>query len=83
MKRALIQFDAPTYQRLRQEAFRQTRSVSALVRELVAEGLGGSRRQRPRRARQLSSVAAGRSNQPCGRAVSEHHDEALAAAFRK
>jgi hypothetical protein len=81
MKRTLIQFDEDTYRRLRQHAFRQDRSVSSLVRELVATGLGeGVARARPTRIRQFSSVRAGRSAQR-GAPVSEHHDAALAAAF--
>jgi hypothetical protein len=83
MKRTLIQFDEETYRRLRQQAFRQDRSVSSLVRELVAAGLGtAAARPRPTQARQLASVRAGRSTQK-GAAVSESHDAALADAFRR
>jgi hypothetical protein len=84
MKRTLVQFDAATHQRLRTEAFRQHRSMASLVRELVAKGLGEAPApRRPRHARQLSSVAAGRSTQRRGTPVSERHDEALAAAFEE
>jgi len=84
MKRTLVQFDEETYRRLRQRAFREERSISALVREMVAEGLEGSTsRRRPRRVRELLSVAAGRSKQDRGSPVSEKHDEALAAAMEK
>ncbi len=84
MKRTLIQFDEETYRTLRQQAFRQERSISSLVRELVARGLhGGAVRERPTRVSQFSSVRAGRSKQGRLSPVSEKHDQALAAAFEK
>ena len=84
MKRTLIQFDDETYRMLRQQAFRQERSISSLVRELVARGLhGGAVRERRRRVSQFSSVRAGRSKQGRLSPVSEKHDQALAAAFEK
>lgn len=84
MRRALVQFDEETYQKLRQRAFRQERSVSSLVREMVAKGLGREGgRERPTRITQLSSVRAGRSKQGRLAPVSEHHDAALSDAFEK
>lgn len=80
MKRTLVQFDEDTYRRLRQRAFREERSISALVREMVTQGLdGAARRDRPTRLSQFSSVRAGRSKQGRLSPVSEKHDEALAA----
>jgi hypothetical protein len=82
MKRTLVQFDEDTYRKLRQHAFHQERSVSSLVRELVATGLGGGpARQRPKRISQFASVRAGRSKQGRMSPVSEKHDQALASAF--
>ncbi|MBI2218168.1 MAG: ribbon-helix-helix protein, CopG family [Candidatus Rokubacteria bacterium] len=84
MKRTLVQLDDETYRKLRQQAFQQERSVSSLVRELVAQGLeGGAVRRRPTRVSQFSSVRAGRSRQGRVSPVSEKHDQALAAAFEK
>jgi plasmid stability protein len=84
MKRALIQFDEDTYRQLRQQAFGQERSVSALVREFVAQGLTGrARGTRPARVAAFHSVRAGRSKPGRLSPVSEHHDEALAEAFEK
>jgi plasmid stability protein len=84
MKRTLVQFDEETYRKLRQQAFRQERSVSSLVREMVAKGLeGDAGRKRPTRVNQFSSVRAGRSKQGRLSPVSEKHDQALAAAFEK
>lgn len=58
--------------------------MSSLVRELVAKGLeGDAARERPRRVAQFASVRAGRSKQGRLSAVSEKHDEALAATFEK
>lgn len=83
MKRTLIQFDEQTYQKLRQRAFRQERSMSSLVRDLVARGLETDTAQpRPTRVDQFSSVRSGRSKQDPLAPVSERHDEALARSFK-
>jgi plasmid stability protein len=84
MRRTLIQLDEQTYRKLRQEAFRRERSVSSLVREMVAKGLeGDAARRRPTRVSQFSSVRAGRSKQGRWSPISEKHDEALVPALRK
>lgn len=84
MKRALVQLDEETYRKLRQRAFRQERSISSVVREMVAKGLAGDAgRERPTHISQFSSVRAGRSKQGTLAPVSEKHDEALATAFEK
>jgi plasmid stability protein len=84
MRRSLIQFDDQTYQKLRQRAFQQERSISSLVREIVVKTLEGhAGRGRPRRVSQFLSVAAGRSPQGRMSPISEKHDEALAATFVK
>ena len=84
MKRTLIQLDDDTYRRLRQHAFRQERSISSVVREMVAKGLStDASRQRPTRVGQFASVRAGRSKQGRLATTSEKHDEALLAAFEK
>jgi hypothetical protein len=83
MRRTLVQFDEETYRALRQRAFREERSLSSLVRDLVAKGLTSDRRGPPTHIRQLASVRAGRSKHGRLSPVSERHDEALAAAFRR
>jgi plasmid stability protein len=84
MRRTLVQFDEKTYQQLRRRAFRQARSMAAVVREMVTQGLeGDAARERPTTIRQFSSVRAGRSRQGRLSPVSAKHDEALAAAFEK
>jgi plasmid stability protein len=84
MRRTLVQFDEDTYRKLRQRAYRQERSISAIVREMVTKGLAGAAgRHRPTRVSQFSSVRAGRSKQGRLSPVSEKHDEALAAGGEK
>jgi plasmid stability protein len=85
MRRTLVQLDEATYRRLKHRAFRQDRSLSAVVRELLAQGLddaGAGRRAKGAR-RVFRSVRAGRARPDAGSPVSEHHDEALARAFRR
>ena len=83
MKRALIQFDAETYEQLRRRAFEQERSISSVTRELVAKGLNSGKRKKITRVDQFSFVGAGRSRQDRLAPVSERHDEALADAYKK
>ena len=78
MKRTLIQFDEDTYQKLRNRAFEQEKSISSVVRELVAKGLAPGKRKKFTRVEQFLSVGAGRSKQGRLSPVSERHDEALA-----
>ncbi|MGH9173337.1 MAG: hypothetical protein ACRD1H_03210 [Vicinamibacterales bacterium] len=84
MRRTLVQLDEDTYRKLRERAFSQERSLSAVVREMVARGLSGEpARNRRTRVRRFSSVGAGRSTQGRLAPVSERHDEALAVARRR
>jgi hypothetical protein len=83
MKRALIQFDEETYERLRHHAFARRRSISSVARELIAKGLEGGEKSRPTKVGQMASVAAGRSKQGAMAPISERHDEALAARASK
>jgi hypothetical protein len=84
MRRLLVQFDPTTHRRLREKAFREERSMASLVRELVAKGLDErGAREKPVRVSQCLAVRAGRSKPAAGFAVSEKHDAALAAVFKK
>lgn len=82
MRRTLIQLDEATYRRVRERAFREERSMSSVIREIVRAALDDDR-PAPRASRlgEFASVGAGRSKPPRGRPVSEDHDAALAAAF--
>jgi hypothetical protein len=82
MKRILVQLDEETARTLRERAFRQNRSIASLVREFVATGLGAGGGGRQRR-RPFLSVAVGRSTRSRTSVVSEKHDAALSAAFKK
>jgi plasmid stability protein len=84
MIRTLIQLDEDTHRRLRQRAFKQRRSMAAVVRDLVAAGLNDDARgHRPTQLRQFESVGAGRSAQGRAVRVSERHDVALTSAFEE
>lgn len=84
MKRTLVQFDQGTYQKLRQKAFQQERSISSLVREMVVQALeGGAKRPQPIGLHQFLPVSAGRSKQGRLSSISERHEEAFATAFEK
>ena len=80
MKRTQIQLDEQTYAAVRHRAFELRRSMSAVVRETLAEALNVSRAPATQ-IDDLTFVGAGRSRQPRGRPVSERHDRALAEAF--
>ena len=81
MKRTLIQFDEWTYDKLRQRAFDQKRSMSSVARELIAKGLEPSSRKKYTRIEDFKSVGAGRSRQGRLAPVSVRHDEALAEIY--
>jgi plasmid stability protein len=84
MKRLLIQLDEESHRKLRQRAFRQERSISSIVRDMVSKGLADdTSHQRRTHIRQFASVRAGRSKQERLAPVSEKHDAALAAALEK
>jgi predicted transcriptional regulator len=84
MRRTLVQLDEDTYRRLRHLAFRQERSISAVVRDMIARGLAADWRPARRTTLdQMKSVRAGRSKQGRLAPVSERHDEALATAFQR
>ena len=81
MKRTLIQLDEDTYNKLRHRAFEQKRSISSVVRELIATGLQPAKPRKHIRIKQFSSLGAGKSKQARLAPVSERHDEALAEIY--
>jgi hypothetical protein len=84
MRRTLVQLEEQMYRRLRQEAYRQERSMAAIVRDLIAKGLDDPRPGTGSpRARRFQSVRAGRSRQADASPVSERHDDALASAIKR
>ncbi|HZS45136.1 MAG TPA: hypothetical protein VFC63_08545 [Blastocatellia bacterium] len=81
MKRALIQFDEETYNKLRQTAFDRKQSISAVVREMVNKGLVTGKKKKYKSPRDFSFIGAGTSQQRRRAPVSEHHDDALAEIY--
>ncbi len=78
MKRAQFQMDEGMYQKLRRRAYESGRSVSSIVRELIASGLEKPRTKKKRSIRQFGFIGCGASDQGMLSPVSERHDEALA-----
>jgi len=83
MKRTQIQLDEPTYEALRRRAFEERRSLSSLVRKLLADAMGAGGSRRRRSIKEFASVGAGHSRQGRLSPVSERHDEALADALER
>ncbi len=83
MRRTQIQLDEPTYEALRRRAFEEKRSLSAIIRRLLAEALEGERPRRRGSLKKFASVGAGHSRQGRLSPVSERHDEALADALER
>lgn len=83
MKRTQIQLDERTYAVLRRRAYERGCSISALVRDALAQSLAAPAPKRPLTLKQFTFIGAGRSRQGKLSPVSERHDEALAEAFAK
>lgn len=81
MKRTQIQLDEPTYEALRRRAFEEKRSLSSVIRKLLADAMEGGRPRRRRSLKEFASIGAGRSRQGRLSPISERHDEALAEAL--
>jgi plasmid stability protein len=72
--RTQIQIDEPTYEALRDRAFKEHRSMSSLVRDLLAQSLGRAKKspsKRPLRFRFIGMVRGKAKD------VSERHDDYL------
>jgi hypothetical protein len=83
MKRAQIQLEEETFEALRQRAFREKKSISGVIRELIQKEITPPTRQRPISIKDFRFVGAGKSLQGPLKPVSERHDQALEEAFRK
>lgn len=80
MKRTQVQLDEQTYTALRRRAYARGCSISALIRELLAQALGTKPVSRRLTLKDFPFVGTGRSAQGPGAPISERHDEALAEA---
>jgi hypothetical protein len=79
MKRTQIQLEDGTYRLLKKRAFEQGKSVSAIVREMVEEGLRTPKRRL--RMEDLTFIGAGKSEPSPLDPISENIDAALAEDF--
>lgn len=78
MTRTQVQLDDDTYEALRARAFRERKSMSAVVREMLRGGLGLEKRKPVARKKLFSFIGKGDS----GRSdISERHDDYLAEDF--
>ncbi len=83
MKRAQIQLEEDLFETLRSRAFREKRSIAAVIRDILKKDTASARYPTPASIQNFRFVAAGRSRQGALKPVSEKHDEALAVAFKK
>ena len=79
MVRTQMQIDEPTYEKLRETAHRKRKSMSAVVREILHEHLGGTAESRGLAGKTFHFISAGASGY---RDIAERHDEALSEDFR-
>lgn len=79
MVRTQMQIDEPTYEKLREAAHRQRRSMSAVVREILHEHLGNEEQTRGIAGKTFHFINAGASGY---KDIAERHDEALDEDFR-
>lgn len=79
MTRTQLQLDDDTYTALRLRAFQERKSMSALVRDMLREGLGLAQRQDSLATVDFDFIGSGAS----GRGdISVRHDEALDEDFK-
>ena len=83
MKRAQIQLEEEAFEALRQRAFREKKSISGIIRELIHKELNTPIRQKSASIKDFRFIGAGKSLQGPLKPVSERHDQALEEAFRK
>ncbi len=81
MKRTRTQLDERTYGVLRRRAFEKRRSISSVIRELLAQSLGTGKAKQRLSIKDFTSAVAGRSRQACLAPVSERHDQMLKEAL--
>lgn len=83
VRRTQIQLDEVTYSALRLRAYQERRSLSAVIRDALAQSLGTRPGKLTRRSiKDFPFVGAGQSRQGADAPVSERHDEALEKSWR-
>lgn len=83
MKRAQIQLEEEVYELLRHRAFKEKKSIAAVIREIVKKDIFQPDRHRPSSIRDFKFIGVGRSKQGTLKPVSERHDEALEEAYHQ
>lgn len=71
MKRAQIQLEEETFEALRQRAFREKKSISGVIRELIHKEMAPSTRPQPVSKKDFRFIGAGKSIQGVLKPVSE------------
>ena len=79
MIRTQIQIDQPTYDVLRDRAFKEHRSMSSLVRDLLAQALGHATKSPSKRPIRFRFIGMARGK---AKDVSEDHDDYLSRSKR-
>lgn len=83
MKRAQIQLEEEVYEFLRHRAFKEKKSISGVIREIVKRDISQSDRRPSSSVKDFRFVGVGRSRQGPLKPISERHDEALGEVFQK
>lgn len=82
MKRTQIQIDEWIHEAVRQRAYQEGRSMSDLIRSLLAKTLKIKQPPAKLTIKDFTFIGAGHSQQSSLSPVSERHDEALQAVFQ-
>ena len=77
MKRVSIGLDNDLYEILRDQAFREKKSIARVIREIVKKDISQSDRRPSSSIKDFTFIGVGRSKQGPFKPVSERHDEAL------
>jgi hypothetical protein len=74
MKRAQIQLEEETFEALRQRAFREKKSISGVIRELIHKEITLPDHKNPLSMKDFRFIASGKSPQRSPQPISERHD---------
>jgi hypothetical protein len=77
MKRVSFLLENDLYEKLRDQAFREKKSITGVIREIVKKDIFQSNRHRSSSIKDFTFIGVGRSKQGPLKPVSERHDEAL------
>ena len=83
MKRVSIGLDNDLYEILRDQAFREKKSIAEVIRDIIRKDIFQSDHHRSSLVKGFTFIGIGWSNQEPLKPVSERHDEALKEVFQK